>query len=719
MTIIKKIFELSEKLKEIFILGVVNILAIGTGKTHSCGRIIVERINQEDTDDLLVVSTMSNALIVGIIKEVCKCLRLYTNFENKELLENILKFEKNNSQLLKQLGIIILNTHNPLELSDLENAKVIITNHAYFFPHGHDNNYNNNCYKIQAFLTEANRKIICVFDEFDQFHKMGLEVIPLNFFVGKNFVDMNRNQVYMADHAFRYCHKAYVEKSHKQCNKDDFEDDFYYKLPEENFSKKLEKNSEGIKYFSHSIGGQYDFKTLILNNLIEVSDTKIAYCNKHGKKVGNYRIKRFDEEVRCEINSDIYQDEGITSRFLKINESIILITQKLEITDSENNIFKLDTREDVVEFAKENLTKKQWINYYKTFSSEGKQLYITRMILRKKQFNFHDSRKYYITATPGALEKLGYPLKTDNMFKTSCRIKNMDIFVVPNKASCHTDMHLFFKQLKNKDIKTFAVANKKEVIETFIKENKENSTFNNVNPIIEDSIVDVGREPSQIEINDKNVTYVYQKGNQTQGTNYPDHILSLQDGHIKIDIVERSIPIGDKDLEIINYMDSMIHDVNQSALRILRGDYKYKAIVLFLDLEEELELAEYLAEYLQKYGININTINVKPVKNYDDRITITKSIIKHVSDMHNKINLGEDLEIYTFDNNDLFNDDKREKYNDTEIINAYCSYRLIYTRDKDIKPLLNKDFGISKRQFEKLKKKNIEIIDNKLNSFMN
>ena len=659
---------------------------------------------------------MSNALIVGIIKEVCKCLRLYTNFEDKELLENILKFEKNNSQLLKQLGIIILNTHNPLELSDLESAKVIITNHAYFFPHGHDNNYNNNCYKIQAFLTETNRKIVCVFDEFDQFHKMGLEVIPLNFFVGKNFVDMNRNQVYMADHAFRYCHKAYVEKSHKQCDKDDFENDFYYKLPEENFSKKLEKNSEGIKYFSHSIGGSYDFKTLILNNLIEISDTKIEYCNKHGKKVGKFKIKRFDEIVRCKINSDVYQDEGITSRFLKINDSIILITQKFEVTDSENNLLKLNTREEVIEFAKENLKKKDWINLYNTFSSEGKNLYIARMILRKKQFNFHDCRKYYLTATPGALEKLGYPLKTDNMFKTSCKIKNMDIFVVPNKASCHTDMQLFFKQLKDNGIPTFAVSNKKEIIENFINENKANSTFSNVNPVLEDSVIDIGREASEIEINDKNIAYVYQKGNQTQGTNYCKHIMALQDCHIKIDIIERIIPLGDNDLEIIPYMDSMKKNINQSALRILRGDYIYKAITLFLDPDEELELADYLAEYLQKYGINTNTINVKPVKNYDDRVAITKSIIKHVSDRHNKINLGENLEVYTFDNNDLFKNDKRKKYDESEIINTYCKLRLRFTLDKDICPLLKKEFGISKQQFKRIKNKNIETIDIMLNS---
>jgi len=710
-------FTMSKELNDIFVENKVNIIAIGTGKTHSCGRISVEKIYQ-DTSDVLLVSTMSNALINGIIKEVCKCLKIYTDFEDLDLVDNILKFEKNNSTLLKKFGITILNTHNPLKVDDLENAKVIITNHAYFFPHGHDNNYNNNCYKIQDYLKENGKNLICVFDEFDQFHKMGLEVVGVNFYIGKNLVDQNRNQIYMADHAFRYCHKAYVEQYNKECAEDDFDSDYYYKLPYESFNKKLENNSEGIKYFSHSIGGKYDFKTLILNNLIEISDKKISYCNKRGKKVAdNYYFRRFDEIVRCKINTDVFQDEGITSKFLKINDSIILITQKIEVCDKYcETIEVLDTREDVIDFAKKYLTKKQWINYYNTLSTEGKKLYFTRMIVRKKQFDFNDAKNYYVTATPGLLETLGYELKTDRQFQTPCKIKNMDIFVIPNKASCDTDMELFFQLLKDEiEMQTLFIANKKEVVQEFAKDNKENNSYSNVNPVIADIIIDTGREASEINRSDKNVTYVYQKGNQTQGTNFSDHIAVFQDCHIKIDIVERIIPTVDEDIKIIDYMESMKKNITQSALRILRGDCKYKAIVLFLDLEEEAELSGYLSGYLQKYGVNTNVINVKEAKNKEDRIDVTRSILKHIKDRHCKHNLCEEVEVYTYDNENLFKEDKRKKYDENEIICAYCRYRLRFNTDKDIIPMLANDFGISKRQFMRLKKKNINKIDNKLN----
>jgi|GEM_PF-6964484 len=661
-------FEISKDLNSVFIKNTVNIMAIGSGKTYSCGKIACEKILSSNKD-ILLITTMSNALVDGIVKEICKCL-LKHNF-NIDLVNEILKFKNNNSNLLKKIGVIILNTHNPLSLKDLERSKIIITNHAYFFPHGHDSNYNNNCYKIQSHLEESGKKLVCIFDEFDQFHKMGLVVIPLNYFVGNNFIDKNRNQTYITDHSFRYCHKLFMEKSHMASDDSDFDDDYYYRLPEICYRKKLENNSEGIKYFKNSISGQYDFKTLVLNNLNEISDTQIVYCNKFGKKVGNYYIRRFDEVIRCNINSDIFQDEGVTSKFLKINNSIILVTQKLEVEDSSGCKWKLDDRESVIEFAKTNLTKDQWINYYNTLAAEGKNLYITNMIIRKRQFNFNSSN-YYLTATPGKLKSLGYSLYTKNQFKTPCKIKKIDIFIVPNKSNAASDMHILFNQLKGSDIKTIAIANKKEVVEKFISENKVNTDFNNVNAVISDVISDLGREASNINISDKNITYVYQKGNQTQGTNYSNHVLLFQDCHIKIDIIERSIPVGKNDIEVSNYLDEEIHSINQSALRILRGDLQYKSIVLFLDTQsEEIELANYLSGYLKQYGIEVNLIYAKEAKNLADRKVIFDSVLKHIHDRHYSINLGDNIDVYTYSNDNLIKNDNRVKHNENEIVRLY------------------------------------------------
>jgi hypothetical protein len=662
---------------------------------------------------------MSNVLLKGIVTELCKCLK-NTKFDS--YIDDILKFN-NTYNLLNKLGIIEMTSTNKLNLDDLEKCKVIITNHAYFFPHGHSNYYNKNCDKINDYLMKNNKKTICVFDEFDQYHKMGLDVINLNCFVANNLVDITRKQVYSADHAFRYCHKKSIEEQTKLLKSNYFDNDYYYKLPALNFNKKFEKDKDGIFHYVTDPNGSYDFRKIVLDNLSKVSKTEISYCSKYGKYVGKkYIFRRYDEITRYELNSDTFQDEDIVVKFLKINESIILIEQKIEICDKDLNIIcNCKNREDVVNFAKENLSKTEWIKYYNTIAAEGTKLYIKQMVLRKKQFNFIDTDNYYLTATPGKLEKLGYKINRENEFKTPCKIKNIDIFVIDNCSNAKSDMELFFLLLKKEEFKSVAVANKQKVVEEFAIKNKNNKDYSNVNPVITDLIIDVGKEPSNIVQNEKNVTYIYQKGNQTQGTNYSDHVFLMQDCHIKIDIVERIIPISEENLFVNDYMAESKHSITQSCLRILRGELSYKAQAMFCDLSdesEEIELVNSVSNYLKKYGIDVNLIFVKQATKINDRNNVIESIIKHISDRHNKINIGEEVEeLYTYDDNNLIKEeDKRKKYDENEIINAYCDYRQAYSKDKDIKPLLTKLFGISKQQFERIKKNNLEKIDNIINS---
>lgn len=710
-------FQIPQDLKKYFKEFVANIIAVGTGKTHSCARLAIVRL-ETNTSDLLMISTMSNALINGLIKEICKCFRLYTYSYNEELLLKIENFDDNVYDLLKSIGILVLNTFNSINTDDLLTAKVIITNHAYFFPHGHDNNYNLNCYKIQKFLNENKINLHIVKDEFDQFHKMGTEVIPMNFFIGMNLVDSNRNQVFIADHAFRWCHKNFCEKMTKELCYDDFENDYYYKLPIESFKKKFENNSVGVKYFSHSIGGKYDFQQLILNNLQDITDTRIVYCGQYGKKVGAYLFKRYNEIVRCKINSDIFQDEGVTSKFLKINNSIIMVTQKIEVEDSNGDIIQLDTRESVVEFAKNNLSKKEWIDYYNTLSAEGKDLYVTKLLLRKKEFKFSNATEYYITATPGILQELGYTINRDMEFDTPCKIKKMDIFVVQNKKAAYSDMYLMFDQLKKMDFYTLSIINKKEVIKEFCENNKENSSYKNVNAVIDDMIIDLGKEPSNIRENNKNITYIYQKGNQSQGTNYSNHVLVLQDCHVKVDIMERIVETSEDDYIIYDYNESCKKQVTQSCGRILRGDKHYKSLVMFDNFEEENGIIDHLKYYLMKYGIEVNLIYCKEAKKMQKRKEIFLSVLKHIEDRDRFYNQSIEAEMYTYSNDELYCEDGRKKYDPIEIVNEYCKLRLLYTRDKDIKPKLIEKFGISDRQFMRIKKTNIELIDEKLNSYL-
>lgn len=765
---VKKLAVDESKFDYIFVKDTVKIMAVGTGKTYSCGHVILEQLVNDD-NSILVISTMRNGLIDGIILEFAKNLENYSSNSGcindfSAYIENVRKL-KNTSRLLKQLGIVLMTSSNPLKKEDLQSCKVILTNHAYFFPHGHSAKYNKNCYEINKHLLSTNKKVKIIFDEFDQYHKFGISEVQLNFYVGQNFSDNSKIQNIVADHAFKYCRSVDLQSNQAKLRDKQETEDYYYNLPKLSYYNKLESDNMGIQFFSPDIHGNYDFEREVLSRLKEVTEKQYIQQSKYSKKRGKHYFRIVNEISRYELydistlqqytkesfqkeltvkNSILTEDsknritkkieisnDDKVGQLLTIGDTIIIRTQKLEVYKNKDTemIKRFESPEEVIFWVKNNMSKIEWISLYNSFGVEGKDLYIKKMILSKKQFNFVNTENYYVTATPSVLENLGYNLDTTMQYKKVTELETLDIFVLQNKNNSIGDMKEFFKLLKDyTNIETLAVVDKEDTLSKFIEENRCNSSYKHVNAVKKDEIIDIGRLPSNAKRTNKNITVVYQKGNETQGTNYKEHILMLQDCHCKISSNERIVCNLNGGIDVIDYVESVIKQLTQSTGRICRGEYKYKSLVLFADFlnneSEEKEVIQNIVEEMKKYGFKTNLTWIeKDITKSKEKKEVYNSVLKHVLDRHNNVNLSSGDILYFFDINNLYdkqdmrsNNKRPNKYNFLMVYNFYLAYKEKLSsennrkiKDVEVIPVITEKFGISERQFKSIKKKYINI----------
>ena len=720
---------------KIFFEKLVNIMPVGTGKTFSCAHAAVEQIikrakNQDNS--LLIITTMSNSLIDSLIDEIAHNISIISKGNNcPEIFESIVTDLRNKTNIyhtLNKIGIVLLNRKNSMSFREehVKSAAVILTNHAYSFPHGHTDKYNSNIYKVLENIKEDGREVKKIFDEFDQFHRMGIEEIPINYYLGNNFADETRNQKQIAYTAFNYCQKKYVLSKRRELLRNgqyenNFVDDYYYKLPDICFNKELiVRDEDGIKEFINSIKGEFNFKELVLDNIYETSEKYYADCSRRGKKRGDYYFKKVEEISRYNVKKDriISIKDDAVGKLLSINESIIFRTQKLEVYSSTEDgkegefLQRFNTPQQVLDFAIENLSKEDWINLYNAIAAEMKDLYIMKMIIRKKPFNFMGQKNFYVTATKSVLEELGYKITTKTDIKKITSLEKIDIFVLQNKQNSLSDQKEFFKLLKEyKDIESFAVCSKKEQAETFIEEHHSSKEFSNVDIVLKKRITDIGRIPSDPSRNLKNVTMVYQKGDQTQGTNYKKHIIMFQDGHCKIDTIERIVPIEENKIEIIDYNKASLRSFIQSTGRIFRGSKKYKALIFFCDMQdnEEIEVLNKLMEEIIKQGFEVNPILIeKDITKKEEKQKVFKNILDHIETRNNFYNYNQGEINYSFSLVDGRKTNAK-KFDSEELKQVYLTTREQmfkstgkYPTDKAIYNDLSSMIDISERRFKEV-----------------
>lgn len=471
------------------------------------------------------------------------------------------------------------------------------------------------------------------------------------------------------------------------------ENDYNYKLPHENYKQSFKK-SNGVGKFRPDINGIYDFKEKILNNLEII---KIENIESGSKKNVNdlYKFERYIEFKICKLkNNDMLQDieECKVFNLLLKTDDILIRTEKIAVYNKKNELlYRLDTREEVIEFAKNEL-KEKWKDYKKDIDINGRELYKPYLILFKKEANINNVKNYYLTATIGSLDKHknNYEIRKKKSNRKTNDIEKLDIFFINNERKASSDMFLLFEQLKeHQNIFTFSIDNKKENILRY----KTDYKFDNVMLVYEDDSIEVNNNPLDTEQKIKNVVATYQKNNITQGTNAVDFTLCIQNCHAKIDVMERIQPTSYFDVIVIIYIEACYRAIIQSSSRINRGfNLKYKAMILFIDFEREKELMENIYNYYSiNYDYAINRYNVlNSFTKLKDRKRLAQNVIKHISDRHNKLNENNDIELYTFNVNKLIKDeDKRIKYDSKDIMYKFLELQKEYIKNNPKKGKLS------------------------------
>ena len=754
---------------DVFIKEVVSINPPGTGKTYSIADLVTEITQLNLNSELYIVSTMSNELIISIIREIVKVMG-DKQIAEKEVLDDILTLKGHEKILFEKFGILIMNSLNQIHRDDLFKTKVIITNYAYDFPHGHTHGYNSNIRLIDEIVKATNKKVVRFYDEFDQYYRYGMETIDLNEFKGMNFEDKAKIQYCRVGHAFKYCREANIQK------KASIEDSYLFKLPESCYKKTLKKDKEEIiRFFSNIYASKentYDFKELVLDKLYNPSgiiEEETFGHKQHGlylieTVVEIQRMKLTDEavdEVKRRNELDTRNVEGqsnVIGNFLNTSSSIMLIESKIRVYDIEIDeegktvpgelLCRCNTREECIEFFKEtcklaginevDLEKESesqtdtplssWRSFRGSLTGHKKNpLYVKKIIVRKKQFKFDNQDNYYVTATPGCLKYMGHEIQYSGK-KSPCGIEKLDIFVLPNKYAAINNAIYIFEELKHyPEIQAFAVVGKKEHIEKFVKENKTNEKLSNVQAVIEGRKINIGRPASDTKEDDKNTTATHQKSPEAQGTNYIPHNLMIQDTDIKISIEEMVFPQGENDFIIAERKELILENLEQSMARIWRGDKKYAAYFIYVNPDRiddkgiEYKLEEHTAQRIKdNYGVEANMYYVKDMNGTkkEEKRTIIKSMLEHVStriDLYNEGN--KNAKLYTYRNEELLKDeDGRVKFADKEkeIVDAYITWKLSGEKEKTAKAKVIEKFEISLRHFMNLKKKLADYIIDKM-----
>ena len=253
---------------------IVTEIAPGGGKTYTLSNVCVDNLINNG-NNIVIASTMSNKLLDNLLEEII------TNFNNKkieqskQILTDILNKQDIYENCLN-LGILLLNKHYSFNKECLPNVKVILTNHSYFFPQGHQHFNNKRFIEIDNYCISNNKTISIYYDEFDQYHSFGNESIQLNDFYGTNHTNKQFAQPEKVLSCFQYCQLTELNENIKNINYKTG-NDFTYLLPQTNYNYEFKRNkwqSKEYKLTLNNNNNNFNFKTNIIDNLKTVKTMK-------------------------------------------------------------------------------------------------------------------------------------------------------------------------------------------------------------------------------------------------------------------------------------------------------------------------------------------------------------------------------------------------------------------------------------------------------------
>lgn len=711
----KKLKELDENL---LIPNTCRIVGTGGHKTFQSARKLIENVFVKNI--FHIHSTKENKHISDFEREVKKILSMVL-INRTEIID---QFLDNENQGFKELNIHKLMISKGINENTLHELKGVVTNHTYWYRNGHSSEPNRNMAKVIDFIKDKPpEKIETVIDEYESFKKKGVIDIDINGYEYIN-MDMDKEETLINAPSCLFPATQKIVKDHNLSQ--------FLFANEHNNIEMIEH--DGVWKYKIDRSGNKNFKKFIDKYTYQTGQAITDSGRRQPKcivtktfehayitvdQVKQYNVKDIPEE---DLKNYDFLKLIKTAKRLAIVRKIIKVGEIPKIEDTEEKIkidvnnwgTEIETIEELKEYGMElkqnNISFEGYKNQLK--KEVGDELFIdTLLIYTPATLEKIPGIKYYLTAN--VPRNITVPINTELAYKSSDCLKNIDVCIIKREKNSDDKLLDNLKLLQDRDFKTLAFTALSTNINKLINSEVKTNYIRIRGTVIE---LENGKTKTISYNTDEaeniydsvkqTVTLSYINGTESQGRNYSQTDLLWLNCKVQANIKGRVDIDKDNNIVVIPIEEETRNRLKQAIGRIFRGNQEYKAIICF---GEEDTIRELFNSYPDNFTINFN------IETYNKKLDTNKGTQEALSDIINyyeyKLGYSEEVPHFNIDKRKTSNDNAK-KYDEEEIYNYYRNRVKDYykehkkkLKDTEIKSILCEKFGISPRQFDRIKKK--------------
>jgi hypothetical protein len=675
----------------------------GEGKTYNSAYLALYYLFY--TDKKVVIATTKNDNVEDLLFEIVSNLKKFTT-----MTENLMPFlgpdiDKNVGKVfLKKININKMVSYNKISKESFQEARIIITNHSYFYNNGDSPIYFNNIKKLAEIIKPDD---VIIIDEADEYEARAYINISMNNYYKKVKIS-NGEMLRVSNNCFSSRDKRYYSENINTCR---------YELPLENSQIRFSKE------------GDYETPTYVLDrdgilnidNIINEFYFTSKTIEDTGRRIGftfsalknKFRLLRvYKGELLMPNNISHFNVESEDLfKLIMTSHGVVRVEQIIKLLDpiTDEPIFEFDTREDFIKWCMDNMSVDQYDKLLTQLTNESRDLYKRYLIIRRKSIlDTIKCEKYFLTATPYNLEEIDYFIENGETKKVN-PIEIIDVFFIQrDKAidklitNISIDMMVDYKD----DINCLAFCAEKRNVEILLTDKKLRYKYKDkkfagvkVKTGINDGGIDMLSISGNLGSNEnydfvKDFTHIsYLNGPEATGKNYKESNLCIINTRPEINAKGRVVIHNNNfwftDIEVASF-----RNVIQSGGRIERGtNQKYKSLIL---VGEDESIVQKYIESKNGNGIKYNFMEDKIIKLGEKNIKnkLTK-MINYV-----KSNINADFEQLQLSDN--YNTDNRIKFNPTKILKYFFNLLSNDVTEKEAKKQTMYKFEIARAELNKL-----------------
>lgn len=676
----------------------------GDGKTYNSAYFALYCLLY--TDKKVVIATTKNENVEDLLNEMVFILKKFTTITKK-----LKPFLGEDSKLqiskafLRRLNINKMVSYNQIEKESFQKARIIITNHSYFYPEGDSSYYLKNMINLKEALTKDDFIII---DEADEFETSAYITILMNNYL-KIVKTPNGPILKTAKNCFVSRDGKFYTENIGCCR---------YELPEENTNIRYSREGD-FKTPTYSMDREsiFDMDKLITefyfsNSEIEDIGRRIGFTFEANKE--KYKLMRVYKAELLKPNNLKYFNIESDDILKLIHESVgsARCEQIIKILDIKTDevLFKFDNRHDFMTWCIQNMSADQYDKFLTQLMHESSDLYKKYLIIRRNSIlDQIEAVKYYITATPYNLENIGYSIERGKSIKVNT-IKKIDVFFINRTNSIDKlALNLGIECMSNykEDINCLTFCAEKRNVSKIITDKKikhkyKDKKYCGVTLLtgINDGNVEMSSVPAKLGCNEsfdfiKEYSKAsYLNGPEATGKNYKEVNLGIINTRPEINAKGRLIITKDK-FWFVDIEEASFRTIIQAGGRIERADQEeYKALILIGENESIVE--KYINEKTGN-GIKYNHMVDKTIGSGDKHI---KNKLIKIFD-HIKCNVNANFE----EIQENYNNDSRENSIHKEILHYFNFMLSNEVTAKEAKKQTMYKFGIARNQLNLLIRK--------------